>query len=144
MASAARLDTLTFLHGDIRNVVAKWPGGNVDVVYSQRMLHYLDPADATELARRLYPMLAKGGRIFVSASGMNSELRQGYAGRDAPWGARYHPLSDEMRQKHGMEGRICLYTEDDMSKLFRSSGFAAESVYSSAFGNIKAIFTKPG
>ena len=144
MAAAARLDTLTFMHGDIRDVLAEWPNGRINMIYSQRMLHYLDPADATELAARLFSNLAAGGRIFVSASGLNSELGRGYPGHDAPWDARYHPLSDEMRQKHGIEGRVCLYTEDDMSGLFRAAGFAAERIYSSTFGNIKAIFSKPG
>ncbi len=43
-----------------------------------------------------------------------------------------------------MAGRVCLYPEDDMSALFRAAGFAAEKIYSSAFGNVKAVFSKPG
>ncbi len=144
MASAARLDTLTFVQGDIQQVMAEWPNGGIDMIYSQRALHYLDPPDAAGLATRLFSNLAKGGKIFVSASGLNSELGQGYIGRDTPWGARYHPLSDEMRKKHDIEGRVCLYTEDDMSALFRAAGFATEKIYSSPFGNVKAVFSKPG
>jgi len=28
-----------------------------------------------------------------------------------------------------MAGRVCLYTEDDMSALFRAAGFAAEKIF---------------
>jgi hypothetical protein len=142
--SALRLETLTFLHGDLRTVLAKWTDGPVAMAFSQRTLHYLEPKDATELAKQLFSIMAPGGSIFVSASGLGSELGQNYSGRDVQWSERYHPLSDAMQQRHGIEGRVCLYTEEDMTHLFENAGFERKSIYSSTFGNVKAIFCKAG
>jgi len=44
-----------------------------------------------------------------------------------------------MRDKHGIHGPVCLYSEDDMKSILTESGFAVETLFSSTFGNIKAV-----
>lgn len=110
-----------------------------DVIVCQRAIHYLSFSAAIGVVAQMARLLAPGGRLYLSASGIHSELADGYVGRDAPVEARYARLALAMREKHGIRSPVCLYSEDDLSRLLIAGGFAVESIFSSAFGNIKAV-----
>jgi SAM-dependent methyltransferase len=113
--------------------------GEFDAIVCQRMIHYVPYSHAIDIVRRLKRLLRKGGRLYLSASGLHSELGDGYAAATAPVDMRYSPLSDEMVERHGINGPVCLYSVANLAQLIEAAGMRVERVYASAFGNIKAI-----
>lgn len=80
---------------------------------------------------------------YISAAGYDTEYGKTYPDRDKPVEERFNFVTFDMREKHAIFHRIATYKEDDMASLLRSSGFAVLQVTRSAFGNIKAMATKP-
>lgn len=130
---------VTYLRSDLRSVAAQLRGYSFDVICCQRAIHYLPWAEAVEVVRQFASLLHPGGKLFLSASGLHSELGNGYASRSAPVENRYAPLVREMADKHGIAGEVCLYDADDLAKLFTTAGLAVEKIFTSSFGNIKGI-----
>lgn len=118
-------------------------GDAFDIITCQRMIHYLGYYDAQYLLTNLSgPMSMSGAKLFLSASGLKSELGDGYQGSDKIED-RYAPLAKEMADKHHIHHPVCLYTEDELRQLVESSGWVVDKVYSSPFGNVKLIARKP-
>ncbi|WP_205183645.1 bifunctional 2-polyprenyl-6-hydroxyphenol methylase/3-demethylubiquinol 3-O-methyltransferase UbiG, partial [Burkholderia sp. LMG 13014] len=113
--------------------------GHQDVIVCQRMIHYLAWDDALQAVLQLRYALAADGRLYVSASGLHSELGQDYG--HALYGAeqRYCELANEMAEKHAIGGPVCLYSVADLARLLETAGFRVEQVFASAFGNVKAV-----
>ena len=44
-----------------------------------------------------------------------------------------------MAKRHGILQPICLYEADDVARLLTQGGFMPERIFTSAFGNIKAV-----
>lgn len=114
-----------------------------DVVSCQRMIHYLPASGARSLVEGLFNRLKSRGSLYLSASGIKSELSDGYFHRNLDWEARFCMLSSEMAVNHNIMAPVCLYSESDMQNLLAEAGFTEISVFSSAFGNIKAKARKP-
>lgn len=110
-----------------------------DVIVCQRAIHYLPFHEAIGVIAGMKRLLSPDGRLYLSASGIHSELGDGYAGRAADLEERYAELAPAMRDKHGIHGTVCLYSEEDMVQLLTAAGLAPEAVFSSKFGNIKAV-----
>lgn len=110
-----------------------------DVLYSQRTIHYLTHQDASGVLHAFRRSMAPGGSLYLSASGMQSELADGYAGADLPVQERHHYLSPEMQEKHGIRQRVCLYSQEELLQLVMDAGFSLVSVTQSEFGNIKLV-----
>lgn len=113
-----------------------------DVVYSQRTLHYLTFNEATALLAMLADKNSGPMSFFLSASGLNSELGNGYPHKALPVHRRHVELDPSMQEKHAIYGAVCLYSVSDMELLLRTAGLKSSRVYSSPFGNIKAIAGK--
>ena len=109
----------------------------LDVVVMQRMIHYLRPSQATDVMRALRCMIRPGGRLFISASGLGSELGNDYPDKGKPWSERFCLLDEPMAKKHGIHAPVCLYEAVDLEKLVVDSGFRILSSEISKFGNIK-------
>jgi hypothetical protein len=88
-------------------------------------------------------VLVPGGSLFISASGMGSELSNNYRGSTKSRDERFDYLSDDMQEKHGIKEPVCLYSPDELKALFIDAGFILEKIWESSFGNVKAIFVKP-
>jgi len=114
----------------------------VDIAYSQRFIHYLRFGEAQSLLALIHGYSCSGSYLFVSASGIESELGIGYEGVHFPVENRYFPLTSLMSEKHNIHGSVCLYSEDDLRRLAVSSGYKEEKIYSSGFGNVKGMFRK--
>lgn len=113
--------------------------GEFDAIVCQRMIHYVPYPRAIDVVCNLKSLLRKGGRLYLSASGLHSELGNGYAAANHPLNSRYAALSDEMVARHGINGSVCLYSVADLAHLIELAGMRLERVYTSAFGNIKAV-----
>lgn len=110
-----------------------------DIIYSQRMIHYFKFNQALNLMANLHRKLKTTGKLFISASGINSELGNGYPDKLTSLHDRFNTLNPEMAKKHGITSPVCLYSEEDLRNLLEQAGFRVTKIWASAFGNIKAI-----
>ncbi|MGF6440402.1 class I SAM-dependent methyltransferase [Paraburkholderia youngii] len=124
---------------DIRRFDVADKLGTFDVVVCQRMIHYLPYHQALDMVRGLRRALAKGGQLFLSASGLHSELGDDYSGAFTPLAERYVPLAPPMVAKHNIAGDVCLYSVDELSALIEAAGMQVVTAFASAFGNVKVI-----
>ncbi|CAB3754677.1 class I SAM-dependent methyltransferase [Paraburkholderia humisilvae] len=128
-----------FVQQDITDYDIAGNLGHFDAIVCQRMIHYLPYGVAIEVVRTLRRALKSGGRLFISASGLHSELGTDYMGDRLPIDRRYELLSNAMVEKHAMMGLICLYSQDELAALLEATGLHVERVFTSAFGNVKAV-----
>lgn len=117
--------------------------GPVDVVMCQRMIHYLDHRAAGIALAWFHNLSVSGGRMFLSASGLDSELGDGYPAKEIHVGRRFAQLSPEMAEKHAILAPVCLYHSDELSDLATRAGWVVEKVFTSPFGNVKLVAIKP-
>ena len=85
--------------------------------------------------------MAMEGRLYLSVSGLHSELGHGYEAGTAPRAARFGHLAPGMAAKHGIHAAVCLQEEDDLRWLAQRSGYAVQALWTSPFGNLKAVLT---
>lgn len=133
---------LTFLQKDFTQLSPEDIPAGFHVLYSQRAIHFVNYRTAKELMRRLFIHMAPGGAAFVSATGYDTECGRTYLDRSKPVEDRFNHLAPDMQQKHGIEQRLVIYREQDLTALLRSAGFRDVRVWTSSFGNIKAVAKK--
>ena len=121
--------------------LADLPQGQ-DVITCQRAIHYLPYAKGQVALTEMKKLLKDGGKIFISASGLGSELGNDYPHKDLPVTERFSKLEDAMAKHHDILQPVCLYTEVDLKAALEEAGFTVDKIYASSFGNIKAIATK--
>jgi len=124
--SRMRMQNLDLVHFD------------ADVIVCQRAIHYLPYRIAVKVVSEMRRLLAPDGRLYLSASGIDSELGEGYPKR-CDIKTRFAMLTDSMKAKHGIHASVCLYSSGDMERLLAESGLVCDSVFVSPFGNIKAV-----
>ncbi len=133
---------LEFRRLDLRQATAEDFPPEVGVVYSQRFIHYLRFEEASRLLATLASCLRPGGRLFLSASGMHSELATGYADAASPLRERFALLADAMQAKHSVREPVCLYSQAELEELLRPHPFTAIRTWTTPFGNVKGIFER--
>jgi len=114
----------------------------IGLVYSQRFIHYLRFAESSLLLEIVARKLCSSGRLFLSASGIESELGLGYTASEDPVEVRFGVLAPEMQEKHTIFESVCLYREEELQDLVLPHGFRVVKIWSSPFGNVKGIFEK--
>jgi hypothetical protein len=127
---------------DLRSIPQNTLPECIDLAFSQRFIHYLTYSEASKLIEVIYNHLSPGARFYISASGLDSELGEGYLAGKEEIKERFSPLSPAMQSKHNIIEPVCLYREAELADLFISHGYVARHVWKSPFGNIKAIFQK--
>lgn len=133
---------VSFLQWDMRELCDLNFGRSADIIVCQRAIHYFTYPAAVDIVAGFAGLIRDGGFLYLSASGIHSELGENYCSSNDRLEIRYAELSAVMQEKHGILGPVCLYSEDDLVSLLSAAGFDLESVYSSAFGNIKAVGRK--
>ncbi|SDE99684.1 class I SAM-dependent methyltransferase [Rhodospira trueperi] len=133
---------LKFLNKKIEDISIDEIGDRVSCFFSQRTMHYLHPKDFVFFFKKIYKILLPDAKIFLSVSGINSELGNKYEGVNVPVQERYAPLSEIMQKKHGVHGPVCLYSIDELKDILESIGYKCEYLYASEFGNIKSVFIR--
>jgi SAM-dependent methyltransferase len=129
-----RADAIEFMQS-IRN-------SSVDIIVSQRTLHYYPYARAVTLLRNICRSLKKNGLLFISASGLDSELSEGYIGKKMLVTNRHTKLAAGMSEKHNIIEPVTLWSEEELNNSVIESGLSIEKIYSSEFGNVKVIARK--
>lgn len=138
-AAADVADKVSFLVADLRFIDKPLAGHTFDIICCQRAIHYLPWQEAVLAVKSLGMLLKPEGKLFLSASGITSELGDGYAGHDLALAERYVPLADSMATKHNIQGPVCLYSLEDLAALFSAAGLSPTTLFVSEFGNVKGV-----
>lgn len=115
----------------------------IDVLYSQRTLHYLPYSDALGAMRMARGRMGNHSRAFLSLSGLSSELGEKYPHFNVPIADRFCGLARNVRDVHRIWQPICLYTTADAKNLLTEAGFQVLDCWTSEFGNVKLV-ARPG
>lgn len=132
------LTKIDFLQADLRNPGLYLRLGQFDLIIAQRFIHYLPFTEALNVIRLFRHALLPDGKLYISASGLRSELGQNYPAAENVT-ERFAALWPPMANKHGIHDKVCLYEEQDMQALLAAGGMRAEKSYASPFGNLKVI-----
>ena len=128
-----------FLQRDMRDLDSLRQQGIAHAVICQRAIHYLTFQEAAAAVQAMGRMLRENGLLFISASGLGSELGDGYSGSELALCDRHCELAAPMQAKHGIHGRVCLYSVAEMRELLQAAGMIVRDLYASPFGNVKAV-----
>jgi hypothetical protein len=139
---ALDIKALEFRKLDLRQATPEDFPADAGVAYSQRFIHYLRFDEASRLLQSLASRLCAKARLFLSASGLGSELGGGYAHAAASIEHRFAPLAWAMQAKHGVREPVCLYTKEELGRLVVAHGFAAVRTWTTPFGNVKGVFER--
>lgn len=136
------LEKLEFRRVDLRQATPEDFPPQVGVVYSQRFIHHLRFEEASALLAILSARLCARARLFISASGLGSELAVEYAHAAHAVEERFAPLAAPMQAKHAIGGPVCLYTTAELERLVLPHGLRSIRVWTSPFGNVKGVFER--
>lgn len=126
-----------FIQGDIRHLSEILDEQLFDYVLLQRTLHYLPYDEAFVVLKNLQGYIEK--KLFLSLSGLHSDLGKVYQVSQLPLSKRFGPLTDTGKETFGINAPLTLYTRDEAVQLTVDAGWKVEAVWQSAFGNIKMI-----
>jgi hypothetical protein len=132
---------LSYLMKDARALESADLPAEIAICYSQRFIHYLKFDEAVALLQLIRERMLSGAKLFLSASGLLSELGEDYSGKSHKISRRFSTLSASMAEKHNIHEPVCLYAPDELATLCQRASFSCDRVYSSAFGNVKGVFT---
>jgi SAM-dependent methyltransferase len=124
---------------DVNKLQSKDIPNDLDFLYSQRFIHYLPFEKALQFLKIVSKNMNPKGKVFISASGINSELSNNYPHKDIGVEKRFCKLSSSMGEKHNILEPVCLYSKEDTNHLLTLSNFKVIKIWESNFGNIKAI-----
>ncbi len=130
-------DSLNFICADIVNLPILLKGRKFDDASIQRTLHYLPYQSALTTLQFLRKVVKD--KLFISVTGMDSAVGENYLGRDLPTESRFVKLDTVEADIFQIQAPICLYREGEFVELLEKSGWIIERVWSSAFGNLKAV-----
>lgn len=116
--------------------------GTFDVILAQRMIHYLPYAAASKALSWFFRIANPSAHLFLSASGLDSELGDQYPVRQEPIESRFAPLAPCMADKHAIHFPVCLYRPEELMALVAASGWTPEQTFTSPFGNVKLVARK--
>ena len=128
-----------FVRADFRTLPENLAGAPFDVIVCQRAIHYLPYGEAVAAVQSWVRYLKPGGRLFLSASGLTSELGRGYPHGGRPVAERFAPLAPDMAERHDIRAPVCLYEPLDLVDLLHAADFGIAEVFQSPFGNVKAV-----
>lgn len=131
---------LVFLKKDALSSLKNFSDKEFDLVCMQRMVHYLPYTEAVELLCDLKRVLKS--KLYISVSGLDSEIGRDYKDKDLPVNERFSKLSEKDSGVFSISEPVCLYTKDEFVQLLEDSGWIVEEVWTSAFGNHKAVCIK--
>ena len=130
---------VTFVQKDMRDIVHSDIEKGVEIIIAQRVLHHIPFIDAQKVLTVLSSKLVSGGEMFISLSGLESELGNGYVDANKEVTQRYVKISEDNQNKFSMSDKVCLYTKGDVEKLLEPLPITIEKIWQSKFGNIKVI-----
>ncbi len=129
---------------DIRYIKMSDLPEKISIFVAERVLHYLRFEESRRVLARVIRRMEKGGRLFLSLSGINSPIGKDYEHRDFPFEKRFCLPSREVMEKFKINVPICLYDIEDLRRLLDGFPVREINLRSTAFGNVEGIFEKIG
>ncbi len=129
---------------DIRYIKTSDLPEKISIFVAERVLHYLRFEESRRVLARVIRRMEKGGRLFLSLSGINSPIGKDYEHRDLPVEKRFCLPSREVMEKFKIDVPICLYDIEDLRRLLDGFPVREVKLRSTAFGNVEGIFEKIG
>ena len=111
-------------------------------VVGQRTTHYLRHPDVLDALRTLRAICAAGAMLYLSASGLASELGDGDPGANVDVSDRFAPLCRDRPAAHNTRPPVCLYRECELASLVREAGWQVQQTFRSDFGNVKLVASR--
>lgn len=128
---------LEFIQADLRELGKSVKVSGVTDVVIQRTLHYLKYGEALALLKYLYESVED--KLFISISGLESEIGQDLVRSNQSLVNRWSYLSTTGQAKFGISNQVCLYTEMEIKDLLELAGWQIDTLWVSAFKNIKVV-----
>jgi len=135
-------ERVRFIDADVLEYLPGLQTDSIDIVYSQRMFHYLKHSDLLLVVQELQRIIRPGGHLFISTSGMASELSDGYEAKSKCVENRFGRLSALMSNKHNIHKNVCLYSLNEIIKVMSDAEFKILKGWQSKFGNNKVVARK--
>lgn len=129
--------TTDFTQSDALSFVKNVPDKTYDVTCAQRMIHYLPHDQAIELLQHLRRITRHS--LYISVTGLESAVGRAYSDKAKPIEERLTKLDPEEQTTFGISEPLCLYARDEFIELLSTSGWHIEHIWTSAFGNHKAV-----
>jgi SAM-dependent methyltransferase len=129
---------------DIRYIKTSDLPERISIFVAERVLHYLRFEESRRVLARVIRRIEKGGRLFLSLSGINSPIGKDYEHRDFPVEKRFCLPSREVMEKFKIDVPICLYDIEDLRRLLDGFSVREVKLRITAFGNVEGIFEKVG
>lgn len=128
---------LQFIQADARQLPVDIMHKHYDAIVMQRTFHYLPYEDATQLLTRL--SRHSGTTLYISVSGTETAIAKYYPALAAGLPERFARLDNVGQKTFSITAPLCLYSQCEFKQLLTDSGWVIDSLWTSAFGNHKAI-----
>lgn len=130
-------EQLQFTQCGMNDLLSSIDTAQIDVCVMQRVLHYIPYVDAMNLLVEIKNAGAE--RLYVSVTGIESDIGRDYSGKDTPVENRFCTLRPADAEIFSISQPVCLYTPEEFVLLLQNSGWEVDECWISAFGNIKAV-----
>ena len=130
---------LRFIQADAANLPSTVINRHYNVIIIQRTLHYLPYEVANQLLTQLTQ--ERNSKLYISVSGIETAIAKYYPAIDTALSKRFAYLHTVGQDTFSITAPLCLYSKSEFLKLLRDAGWSVESIWTSAFGNHKAIAT---
>lgn len=115
-------------------------GEMFDLVFCHHGIYRLPYPEARRvLSRIIRQHLTIGGKLYISAYGLHSDLGEGYADADKPIEERFCPLAPAHAKSYNLKGSVCLYTERNLVNLLFEAGGSVLRSFTTTHGTVKAV-----
>jgi SAM-dependent methyltransferase len=130
---------LSFVQSDLRSLGDVLDSRRFDLICLQRTLHYVQYSTAVEVLRSLRTYISTGGTLYISVTGIESDIGLHYDDAQKKVSDRFCQLCEADASTFHITEPVCLYTPEEFVVLLQEGGWEIEECWVSAFGNIKAI-----
>lgn len=140
LAADRETAAVTRVQDDMRNFMMHTHGTSYELCCIQRAIHYVPYQAALQLL--LQVRLSGVERLFISVTGIESDIGKNYADAGKVVSERFCTLPAVDAETFSIHEPVCLYTPEEFIALLQQAGWEVQECWVSAFGNIKAVCTQ--
>jgi len=126
---------LKILKKDLKKINYSDLPKNIDLIYSARTLHYLNYENFEALLKKLESRLKKNGKIFITVTGVESEIGKKYPCAEKKIEERFCFLEKEYQERFEIKEKIFLMNFEEFQEIFKKY-FILEEAWESDFKNL--------
>jgi len=116
------INKILFKKIDLSKVDYKTFPKNIAFVYMGRFLHYLTYKEANNLIKILYRNMKKKSKLFISVTGVDTEIALGY-NKNEKIEKRFFKIREDLRERFLIKEKVTLYSLEELEKLFLNNNF---------------------